>query len=217
MTRPPEESTSWIAEKTRGMEGVEDVVILGSFSFRGMRAEQPPFVVGVISTTSVTAEHVQEVLAQSPDIEILVNIPKESIWTEGAIRSVETHQIAFGGIGDLMRAVRHEDIRQYVRPEFLFVERGLDQHDRVTSLERKADRVYLIHRNGLPDLRFVMLNEYELTADHIRVARQLYGNFDMVLLNNPNGNPTAEATELGRTLRVGIFKWGQFLGRLNSP
>lgn len=217
MSRPPEESTSWVAGRTKDIEKVEDVVILGPFSFRIIRVELPPFVAGVISVSTVTARHVEEVLATSPDIEILVNIPKESIWTGEAIRLAAASQIAFGGIGDLMRAVNSEDdVRQYVRPEFHFVERGLEQHSRVTSCEREADRVYLIHRHGLPDLSFVMLDEYELTADHIRVARERYGNFDMVLLNNPNGSPTTGATELGRTLGVGIFKWGQFLGRLNS-
>lgn len=216
MPRSPEESTSWVAEKTRGMEGVEDVAILGPFSFRVTRVELLPFEVGVISTSSVTENHVQEVLASSSGIEILVNIPKESIWTGEAIRLADVHQIAFGGIGDLMRAVHSEDVRQYVRPEFLFVERGLRQHSCVSNYVREADRVYLILRHGLPDLKMVMLYEYELTADHIRVALERYGNFDMVLINNPNGRATTGAAELGRTLGVGIFKWGQFLGRLNS-
>jgi hypothetical protein len=114
-----------------------------------------------------------------------------------------------------MRAVRCEDVRVYVRPEFHFVDRGLQQHNRVTNFEREADRVYLIHRLGLPDLRFVMLNEYELTGDHIRVARDRYGAFDMVLLNNPNGSATTEAKRLGETMGIDIFKWAQFLGRLN--
>lgn len=217
MSRPPEESTSWVAEKTRGMEGVEDVVISGRFSFKVTRADLPPFVAGVISSSSVTANHVLEALDAPPEIEILVNIPRESIWTGEAIRLAEIHQIAFGGIGDLMRAVRSEDVRQYVRPEFGFVERGLQQHSCVRSYIREADRVYLIHRYGLPDLTIVMLNEYEFTADHLRVARERYGRFDMILLNNPNGSATTGANELGRTLGIGIFKWGQFLGRLNSP
>ena len=216
MSRSPEESTSWIAEKTRSMTGVNDVVILGPFSFRVTRVELPPFDAGVISTSAVTADHVQAVLDASPEMEILINIPKESIWTEGAIHLADVNQIAFGGIGDLMRAVSAENVRQYVRPEFQFVERGLLQHHRVSSYVRKADRVYQINRNGLPDLTIVMLNEYELTADHIRVARERYGSFDLVLLNNPNGSATTGAKELGNSMGIGIFKWSQFLGCLNS-
>ncbi len=133
MARTPEESTSWVAQKIRGMAEVEDVVILGHFSFRVNRVALPPFVAGVISVSSVTARHVEEVLATSTDMEILVNIPKESIWTGEAIFFAAAHQIAFGGIGDLMSAVRCEDVRQYVRSEFQFVERGLRQHNCISN------------------------------------------------------------------------------------
>jgi len=123
--------------------------------------------------------------------------------------------MAFGGLGDLMSATSDEDVTQYVRSEFQFVERGLSQHSQVNRLERVHDRLYIAHRNNMTPVRFVMLNEYELTGDHIRTARDRYGTFDDVLLNNPNGRATTDATAVGRALSVRILKWGQFLGRLN--
>jgi hypothetical protein len=80
----------------------------------------------------------------------------------------------------------------------------------------EADRVYLVHRRNLPPLRFVMLKEYELTGDHARTARDRYGPFDAVLIDNPNGKPTTGAKEVAKGMGVGIFMRGQFLGRLNS-
>jgi hypothetical protein len=60
-----------------------------------------------------------------------------------------------------------------------------------------------------------MLNEYELTADHVRTARSRYGAFDAILINNPNGKATSAASDVAKGLRVGIFMWREFLGRLN--
>jgi hypothetical protein len=114
-----------------------------------------------------------------------------------------------------MSAVSDENVREHVKREYVFVERGLIQHNRVSRLEREFDRVYLVHRTGLDPLRFVMLNEYELTADHIRSARSRYGAFDAVLMTNPNGEPTGDAEGVAKDIGVGIFKWREFLGRLN--
>jgi hypothetical protein len=110
-----------------------------------------------------------------------------------------------------------ENVREYTRREYEFVERGLNQHDRVSGLEREFDRVYLVHRHHLPPVRFVMLNEYELTGDHVRTARSRYGAFDVVLINNPNGKPTSGALAVAEDMGIEIFKWRELLGRLNRP
>jgi hypothetical protein len=51
----------------------------------------------------------------------------------------------------------------------------------------------------------------------VRTARDRYGAFDAILINNPNGKPTTGAVEVAKSMSVGFFMWGQFLGRLNSP
>jgi hypothetical protein len=50
----------------------------------------------------------------------------------------------------------------------------------------------------------------------VRTACDRYGNFDVILLNNPNGRPTETAKEVADGIGVKILMWGQFLGRLNS-
>jgi hypothetical protein len=62
-----------------------------------------------------------------------------------------------------------------------------------------------------------MLNEYELTADHVRTAKSQYGIFDTVLLNDPNGKPTSSALQVAENMGIEILKWREFLGRLNRP
>ena len=61
-----------------------------------------------------------------------------------------------------------------------------------------------------------MLNEYELTADHIRTARDRYGSFDVVVNTNPNGSVTSAAAEAAKSMGVEILKWGPFFGRINK-
>ena len=68
----------------------------------------------------------------------------------------------------------------------------------------------------MPDLTVVMLNEYELTADHLRNARDRYGQFSIAVITNPNGRATSSAEETAQTMGVEILKWGPFFGRLNK-
>lgn len=214
--RSPERTSAWVAEKIAQMSSVELAEVIGAHSLRINRKQFAPFVAGVVSVSVVTPQIVEPVLDAEPAIEILVNVPKESMWTGAAIAAAGARTVAFGGVRDLMSAVSDEDVRRYIRAEYAFVERGLRQHGQVSRLEREADRVYVVHRHTLPPVRFVMLNEYELTADHVRTARDRYGAFDAVLLNNPNGSPTTSALDAAKSMKVRIFKWGQFLGRLNS-
>ncbi|HKD40981.1 MAG TPA: hypothetical protein VKB87_11925 [Myxococcaceae bacterium] len=197
------------------MAEVQSTVVIGPQVLKIVRKERAPFLAAVVSTSKVTREIVEAVLAAEPSAEIVVNVPQRSMWTRAAIEKVQACGVAFGGIGDLMSAISRENVRDYQRSEYAFVERGLGQHDRVDRLDREADRLYVVHRNELPIVRVLLLNEYELTCEHVRTARSRYGAFDVILLTNPNGKPTQEAREVATHLGVGIFKWGQFLGRLN--
>ncbi len=216
MARSAEQTTTWVAEQLSEVPGVIEAAVESPNTFRIIRRVYDPFVAAILSVPVVTAEILHPLLEADSAIEIVANVPKESVWTGGAIAFAATQGVAFGGMRDLMSAVDRENVREYTRSEYAFVERGLSQHDRVSRLEREFDRVYLVHRHQLPPMRFVMLNEYELTGDHLRAARSRYGHFNAVLLNNPNGKATTGALEVAEELGVGILKWGQFLGRLNK-
>jgi hypothetical protein len=107
-------------------------------------------------------------------------------------------------------------VRGFQPKETEFVERGLRQHDRISSFDRIHDRLYRISRDGLPDLTVAMLNEYELTSDHLRTARDRYGKFSVAVITNPNGRATSSAKDAAETMDVEILKWGPFYGRLNT-
>ena len=123
-----------------------------------------------------------------------------SYWTGGALNLAHDYNIATGAYGDLLRVIDVEDVRTFQPKETEFVERGLRQHDRISSFERVHDRLYCISRNSLPDVTVAMLNEYELTADHLRTARDRYGKFSIAVITNPNGRATS-------TPRIPLKPW----------
>jgi hypothetical protein len=180
------------------------------------RERHPSFIAGAVSAALVEHATIEE-LADDSRIEFICNIPREAAWTGEAIRLVRQRRIAFGGIGDLFAATgRKGPVRDFVRSEFEFIERIFDQHSAIAWVQRVYDRVYCLHRLALPPLTVVLINEYDLTADHVRTAWQRYGPFTDMLANNPNCRCTAEAKEAAKQLKVKLLPLRQFMGRLNS-
>lgn len=215
MSREPENAARWVGSILKENSIATDVECIGPRLMRVHRRTLTPFVVGVVSLPRVTARVVQPFVDEG-EADILINIPKESYWTADAVHLLIESPIAFGGIGDLMSAAGDDDVKGYVRAEYQFIERALGQHDKVSTLDRKNERVYTAKRNGMKSISFVLINEYELTGDHVRTARERHGVFDAVLLNNPNGNATRCAEGVAASMGVRIFNFGPFMGRLNS-
>jgi hypothetical protein len=182
---------------------------------RIVRKEDEPFVAATIATPRVEPSSLQELLNSRFGLAFIANIPRESFWTGEAIALASSHSVAFGGFSDLFSAISLPNVRLYVNKEFHFVERGLLQHTRVQQFERVHDRLYLVKRRNLVDVSVVLLNEYELTADHVRTARDRYGAISDILITNPNGKATSSAQQAAESLGARIYKWGEFLGRLN--
>ena len=149
-------------------------------------------------------------------VEIIANVPRESYWTGGALSLAQDNNIATGSYGDLLRVIGVPNVRAFQPKETEFIERGLRQHSRISGFKRVHDRLYRISRNGLSDLTVAMLNEYELTADHLRTARDRYGKFAVAVITNPSGRATSSADDAAETMGVEILKWGPFFGRLNK-
>ena len=212
----PAETTEWVARNLRNSEGVSKVEQLSDQVLRVSRSNYHPFVAGIVSATSVEADTVKSLVGSKLEVEIIANVPKESYWTGGALRLAKNNNIATGSYSDLFRVINLPDVRAFKSKETEFVERGLRQHDRISSFDRVHDRLYHITRDGLADLTVVMLNDYELTADHLRTARERYGQFSIAVITNPNGGPTSSAEEVAQTMGVEILKWGPFFARLNK-
>ena len=211
------ETTQWVACSLRQAEDVSDVEVLSDQVLRVSRSQYDPFVAGIVSAARVEAATIRNLVESRLQVEIFTNVPRESYWTGEALRLAHSKNIATGTYGDLLRVIRRQNVRAFQPRETEFVERGPRQHDRVSSFERVHDRLYRISRcNGLPDLTAAMLNEYELTADHLRTARDRYGRFSVAVITNPNGKATSSAEETARAMGCEILNWSPFLGRLNK-
>lgn len=212
----PAETTEWVADNLRKANGVSEVEVLSDQILRVSRSKYDPFVAGIVSVKCVEADTIRALVKPRFGVEIIGNVPKESYWTGGALSLAHRNNIATGAYGDLLRVIDLEDVRAFQPKETEFIERGLRQHDRISTFERVHDRLYRISRNGLPNLIVAMLNEYELTADHLRTARDRYGQFAVAVITNPNGRATSSAEEAADTMGMEILKWGPFFGRINK-
>lgn len=212
----PAETTEWAAGKLRTAEHVSKVEVLSDQVLCISRDKYDPFVAGIVSVKCVEADTVRTLVTSNLEVEIIANVPKESYWTGGALRLAHDNNIATGAYGDLLRVIDRQDVRSFRPKETEFVERGLRQHDRISSFERLHDRLYRVSRNGLPDLIVATLNDYELTADHLRTARDRYGHFSVAVITNPNGKAMRSAEEVARSMGVEVLMWGPFLGRVNK-
>jgi hypothetical protein len=195
---------------------VSEVEILSDQVLRVSRSKYEPFLAGIVSEKCVEADTVRMLVNPQLGVEIIANVPKESYWTGEALRLAHGNDIATCAYGDLLRVIDLQNVRAFQPKETEFVERGLHQHTRISSFERVHDRLYRIRREGLSDLTVAMLNEYELTADHLRTARDRYGKFSVAVITNPNGRATTSAKEAAETMDVEILKWRPFFGRLNK-
>ena len=212
----PAETTEWVAGNLKTAVHVTKVEILSEQVLRVSRDKYAPYVAGVVSVNCVKTDTILPLIKSNFQIEIIANIPKESYWTGEALLVAKAHNIAVGSYGDLLRVINTGNVRAFQQKETAFIDRGLRQHDRISGFERMHDRLYLIHRNSLPDITVVMLNEYELTANHLRTARDRYGKFSLAVITNPNGRATSSAKEAGQTMGVEILNWKAFFGRINT-
>lgn len=212
----PAETTEWVAGNLRKADGVSNVEQLLDQVLRVSRRKYEPFVAGIVSAACVEADTVRALVKSELGVEIIANVPKESYWTGGALNLAHANNIATGAYGDLLRVIDLRDVRAFQSNETEFVERGLRQHNRISGFKREHDRLYRVSRNGLPDLIVAMLHEYELTADHLRTARDRYGRFSVAVITDPNGRATSAAQAAAQTMGVEILKWGPFLGLLSK-
>lgn len=210
----------WVAKSVKNHDHVCDVAVVASHVLK-IEREQDSFLLGTIGVECVQGAMLRTLWAPETleELSFVVNIPKECCWTDSAIELMSRYSIAFGGMAELYSALGScMSVHQYRKSEFAFVEEVLGQHDVVATMIRKGDRKYVLERRqGLRDFTIVLLNEYEVTKDHVRVAVRRYKPFDAILMTNPNGGATSQATEDAEFLGIHICKIKQLMGMINGP
>lgn len=209
------DTTAWVAENLRSEERVLGVTVLTDQIIQVSRIKHGPYVAGIISEKRVEVNCIKQLVESDLCVEIIANVPKESFWTGDAIRFARSQNVSTGSLGDLYRVISEQDVRRFRSPETEFIERSMRQHDRIAQFQQIHDRLYRIERSdGLSDVTVLMLNEYDLTADHVRTARDRYGAFSLLVMTNPNGSATESAEQVAASMGVDILMWKNFLGRL---
>ena len=204
----------WVAGRLRDHDEVVRIDLQTPQVLHIFRKKHSDFLAATIASTRVEPATLRGLLDGSFRVEFIANIPGESFWTGEAIEFAAAHSAAFGGMGDLFSAVTWPKVSDYEKSKFVFVERGLQQHTKVVDLKRVHDRKYLVRRSGRREVAVVLINEYDLSADHVRTARDRYGQFTVVLMTNPNGRPTSSAHQAANSMGARIFMWGEFLSEL---
>ena len=206
----------WVAARLREEKTVAKVDVLSPSLVAISRTNNPPVVVAAIAAPHIDEDALLRLYGQEPAPGFVVNVSRESALASSAFHLSMARGIPVGGMGDLKRALSLTDISKYVNPELEFVERGMRQHTRVDTFERLDERRYRVFRKGLPPFVVILINEYDLTADHVRNARDRYGDFDRILVTNPNGRITASAQDVVESLGVIAGHWRDFMRDLHK-
>jgi len=147
-------------------------------------------------------------------LSFLVNIPSSGMWDGEAIETLAAHGAAFGGVGDLRRAITMKYPGDYVFKEYEYVERRLRQHRAVNGVSRIYDRVWRVHRKAGDTLSVAISDKYDLTADEVRTLYDRYGHFDVLFHTNNMGRIVAKAVDVGTELGIDLISSKDLFDRL---
>jgi hypothetical protein len=178
---------AWVANKILDHDQVSKVEVVGPRLLHVVRKKHPDVMVATVAIEKLTLRVLRDVLVDVKQVDFVTNVPNSAFTDGNAIKFASAWQFSIGGMKDLYRALNERDVAAYVNPGVAFIERGLRQHSRVVDFTRLADSKYMVARRERSDVYVVFLNEYELTADHVRSAKDKYGSFTMLVNTNPNG------------------------------
>src|SRR6266480_3760025 len=208
-------SGKWAAEKIRSHEKVTAVSVLSSNIIQVSRESGEELKIATMSSNRVNAEAIEALLKKTGDVDFVVNIPKDAYIVGDTFALADERNFGFGGVGDLFAALNSKSVRTYLSSEFAFVLRSIRQHSKVVNVVRLDNRRLLIERRGLEPVSVLILNDYELTADHVRVGIERYGEFQTIVRSNPNSRVTMAASTVADESGIRIFDWSEFLRELN--
>jgi hypothetical protein len=204
----------WVIEKLNDNDHVNSTNVVDGKILNIVREEGPDLSVSKTDLSSFNVDGVKEIL-NDIDTDFILHTYKEPFIDGHVFEYLEYREKVLGGFGDLMRVVNQDFNWPYLPPDVKFITRGLEPHTRVSNVRRLDNKKYEISRHGLDTVTIIALNDYDLGVESIRMAIDEYKKFDAILKSNPNGRISESANELGDSLDIRVFKWGELLGKLN--
>lgn len=214
-----EAAARWIATKLQDEDEFRLAESTGAGFLKLARVDGEEFVAVATGAKSiVTREDVAPIFAAGQAPEFVVNVPSKAIWSGAAIDLIHRSGAAFGTFGELIKASQRTPPSDYRNKDYAFFEQAFSQHSAVSTVTRVFDRVFKLDRHrGFSEIVVALIDAYDMTAEDIRTARSLYGDFTAALKMSNYGSITSSAREAGNTMGVSGYKFGEFMSRLNKP
>ena len=169
-----------------------------------------PDIVAIISAAyTIDFQLAVQYHTDFPDMDFLCGYRKECVWEGGAIRYLENNTIGWGNAATLFSAIPTGDAKTAVHKGYFFAYRLIRQIRSIANLDREFDRVFTMKLATGRTYRVGMIMEYEPTADAIRTFWDRFGPIDIAWNINPNGHPTQNAIEAGKSLGCEVMKWDE--------
>ena len=175
-----------------------------------LRNEKKSFTAGVLSKKRVSLADVSPLIGAG--VSFITNVPKAGLWLGEAIDACEQRRVAWGRLGALMSACAYDDEPSEHRDKQVsFAVRVIRQHHRVVTFKYVYDKLFQVTLDNDRSLLVAVLQAYDLTADELRNAFDTFGEFDIALKNNPNGNITSDAREAAKGMGIQVLCIGELL------
>lgn len=212
----------WITEKINGAENGEfDAAVESSNVVFVQRGDRPDVYIGIVDTKKgasaplISLEAVKQIQAENPTMAMMIAIPRAARWSGEAMRWLQSKEIAFGGVGDLLSALSYDDDMSVHRNKtFAFVDDGLRKHSRVQDLEWIDSKKVDVRLKNDAVISVALEDAYDITMSVAREAARTLGPFDILLKTNPNGSITSDGAENIERLGFQTLKWGELFGYL---
>ncbi len=198
---------NYALENIRKIHGPESAQQISDDAIKITMPNRPEAIAVISAEQLITTEMAAQYHSNYPAMDFLCGYRKECAWEGGAIKYLESKGIGWGNAGTLWSALHTGNIKCAAHKEYLFSYRLIRQMKSTSNLNREFDRVFTMTLANGRSLRVGMIAEYEPTADAIRTFWDRFGPIDIAWNINPNGHPTPNAIEAGRSLGCEVVKW----------
>ena len=207
---------NFVKTKLPGYDSVESIDSLDNGSLLIKRKKGVDFNCFCISSEDVNYRTTKEILDKYPEIDFITNIKKDYLISGDAMSIMNSKNVSFGGFGDLIKFSNQRDNSLYVEKEYAFVSRGLNQHDKIKRIERLDNKRIRVERYSLGEVIIVMNNDYDLNTESVRITKDKFKTFKVILATNPYARITSDAYSTAQFMDVDICTYRDFLGKVNS-
>jgi hypothetical protein len=198
---------TYALENIRKNHGIASAHQIGDDAIRIVMPNRPDAIAVISAAQLISTESATQYHSNYPAMDFLCGYRRECAWEGGAIKYLEGKSIGWGSAGTLGSAIQAGNIKTATHKDYSFSYRLIRQMRSVSNLNREFDRVFTMTLANGRSVRVGMIMEYEPTADAIRTFWDRFGPISIAWNINPNGHPTPNAIEAGRSLGCEVVKW----------